>query len=390
MRNSAERLAVFLLILSTSFFYLVPISIWNSVKIMSLLIIIFLVFNLRCLFKNKGKFTLYIASFIFLCIGELIITKLRFNQGYISLFSMGIYYFVIMLYFILVFYKVSRDKIKKVFINLSLILSILLIAQFIAYEFFGVTFLKIDVGGIQRFGQVRIGEGAFIISLGIILAVAEVIKRKEILCRENTINFLSIILGMIDIIFIAKTRSILAFVLLSIGVMMLGSAKNFIQQLKIVSLSTIALIVLFSLPIMSKYQSLNSEKDWSTIARKGAIAYYINQTKEMPLFGVGIINPSESKEMYDYTRGPLGIYYRDDVGIIGFLNTFGVIGFIWYIALVIKILAIVFKSIINKSIRKRPQIIGLATFFIVCSSTVIFMDPQRIYLLPFILYIIEE
>ncbi|MDM0979081.1 hypothetical protein QTJ05_14230 [Clostridium perfringens] len=327
---------------------------------------------------------------MFLCIVEIIISKLRYDQSNISLFSVSIYYFVILIYFIISYYNVKQKEIIKIFINISLVLSIILIIQFVLYEKSGIAFLKINVGSVKRFGEVRISEGAHAVALGIILSFSEIIKSRKILLESNIKNILNLILGFIEIIFIAKTRSILVILIISIIFMLLYHSKGISERIKIIFMIIISSIILMNSNIVKKYDNLDSEEKWSTIARKGAIEYYLDQVVEKPLFGVGIINPSESIEMHYYARGPLGIYYRDDVGIIGFLNAFGLVGLIWYISLVYKILKIISVNIKKGCIRKNIQIIGLGMFLSACSFTIIFTDPQRIYLLPFVLYMIEE
>lgn len=387
MKKIAENLSIFILLFSTNFIFLLPISLWIVIKIFPILIGAFILFNPQCVLKAKGKFTVHSIFFIYLIICEIIITKLRYNLGNINLLATSISYFVILLYFILVYYRIDKEKIIKIFINLTLILSLVLILQFLVYEIWEITFLSLDLGSFLRFGEVRIGEGAFIISIGVILAIAKIINSNKLFSKENSINIVTVILGLADIIFVAKTRSILLFLIVSVFIMLIITIKN---KIKIISVCILCSLIFISSPIMKKYIELNNNEEWSTIARRGAIEYYLEQAKDMPIFGTGMINPGKDDELFYYARGPQGIFYRDDVGIIGLLNGFGAMGVLWYIILLASIAPIILKKIKMREISSSSHILGLFMFLLLCSTTIIFTDPQRLYLLPYILYMIEE
>lgn len=58
-------------------------------------------------------------------------------------------------------------------------------------------------------------------------------------------------------------------------------------------------------------------------------AYYFNGFMQHPIMGQGFIKPINSA-LTTLLYGPYGFYYLEDVGIVGCLFTFGLVGVFFY------------------------------------------------------------
>lgn len=143
-------------------------------------------------------------------------------------------------------------------------------------------------------------------------------------------------------------------------------------------------------PIITTYLESIDEKDSSLVIREDEIEYFLDQAKKNPIFGAGIIYPLEGTEPYYILMGSDGIFYASDVGIIGFLQSYGYTGVIWYIMLLLRILIVSIKIIMNKDVDNYVEVFIFLIYMICTSGTLIITDKHRNFMLPIILAIIEE
>ena len=69
--------------------------------------------------------------------------------------------------------------------------------------------------------------------------------------------------------------------------------------------------------------------DAGIAVRFRAIRHYLSHFYEYPLTGVGLISASKSLPGWQVLYGPYGQYYRSDVGLIGLMSQFGMLGLLW-------------------------------------------------------------
>ena len=90
-------------------------------------------------------------------------------------------------------------------------------------------------------------------------------------------------------------------------------------------------------------------------------------------------------------HGANGEYYREDVGIFGFYNNFGLIGIIWMLGLFYTMLKIVINKYRDKTIFKKPEYLAIVLMFILSEVTSInFINYDGIASFPLILLLLKD
>lgn len=393
MNHWLNKFIICVLLVSCNFFYLAPISIWNSLRIMNLAVIVFIMINSKLISKSKGKFSVQILIFLIMCIFEFILSKLNYNQSSTEILVTTLYYFVVLIYFIIVYYSNNdtNNFIKNCFVWISLILSIILISQMIVYELFTIKFLTVDIGERLRFGQVRLSEGGFFISLGIIISIGKMVNKKIKNYKVKLLYISTILLGGIYLILVSKTRGMIFSISITIILMLIITVKGIVNKLKVIAVIGLIGLVFVNSPIYQQYLDLSQVEKGSTDTRVEEVTYYLNETIQSPLFGTGIINATNPNDYaFNVVRGPNGSYFQDDVGIIGFANEFGMLGLIWYIWIIVSCFRILVEQFKDKSIFAIPENIGIFIFICLTSITLIVMDSVLLVYFPFVLYILES
>lgn len=388
MKISIQSILFVILIVYTRFFAFYPDS------FIQLLFITFFIFiNLLLLFRikinNRGYFRNCIYFFLFYVIIEMIISLFVYKQSLFHVIIQSYYYFTFLSYFIYIkLIKNEKDILitKKIIIYVATILISIFIIQTILHKS-GLYFINIQI--IERNNRLRITLFAILINIAFLISYGEVLKNGIKTSKLFIFNF---IIALYFIIFIQQTRSIILIIAICIFIGFLVKFLRYIKKgtkellfLIIICFSFLGTITIF--PYTSMYESL--EKDYGVVAREQAIDFYIAQIKEKPLFGMGIIKPIKGDQSYSLVHGPLGIYYKDDVGIIGFVNNFGIIGLGWYIFIMYKSYKLLRRLYINKLLNQNIELL-LVYIYIVCSTgNIIIMDPQRILFFPLLLSLLE-
>lgn len=392
MKDNFNKFIFIIILIMSRFLFLIPIDYTQTNMLIATLSILFIIFNSKCLIENKGKFMLHIMFFIFLIVSETIISSLRHNQDLFSVFKTSYAYYAIFLYYIITYYGNEEriEFIKQCFIKLSLIMSIILIAQYFVFNATRQTFICLDLSRAYRMGGVRIGEGSYFITMGMILSLAKLIKGENN-NRQKIFLIISLILEVFYIIFVAKTRAFLLVWLMIIVFMIMFGTKMSRSKIKLLFIGTLVLLVVINLPIMDKYKDLKVTEDYSTNARIGAINYYIEENKTKPIFGMGIVYEKNNNDKLSYLlHGNNGIFFRCDVGIFGLYSEFGMLGVIWYLMLIYTLIKLLFLQMYRSNYNSLAEKIGICSYMIFTSATLILVSQDFISYIPFILMLNEK
>ena len=383
---------LFYLLLSCNFIYLLPISIWNSLRILSVISIVLFIFKLNEISIDRGRFNNIIIMIFALCVVEIIISLLSYNQSIKEVIGTSLYYFNILFYYQLRLNRESCDylDIEKYIIIISSLISILQSVQYYMYINFGLKFLSIDFENNFRFDEIRINANSFLIGIGIILLISKLLTSNKLDLRNKITYYALIFINSFCLIYVGKSRGILGYLLVTILFMYIILKRGIVLKIKLIIIVSLGIFIIMKLPIMDKYINLINDDDGSTITRDSAITFYTDQIKSKPVLGMGIINAMDKKSKeYKLIRGPYGKFFRDDVGIWGYCNEFGLSGLILYLGIIVKLFRIVIVHRRNKELYKYIDKVGLLIFIILSSNTLIVMNGSRICYLPFILFIFE-
>lgn len=136
--------------------------------------------------------------------------------------------------------------------------------------------------------------------------------------------------------------------------------------------------------------STTSQYSLSTSARINAFHYYFDLWKNSPLCGIGVLNTNR-EDFYYIVHASVkgGFTYYEDLGILGLLFNFGLLGFLIFLIPFRRFLKIIL-SYWNSNIKEKILLIGLFCYFIFsCLLSQSVFDSQRILSLPFYIAIFE-
>lgn len=319
----------FLSILQERVFYQTDVSLTLFISIIGL---IYLIFNIKDVLNVKYEFKLMIFFLFLIDLYGVAISYFRYGQsiliGIISIHYLCIYglYF----YFTKLFKKGDIDKnienIKKIFINMGLIYSLLLILQSILYP---TIIFKLNFA--IRNG-LRI-QGCSIIEYAFAIAICDLIN-----------NF--------------KPNKLIAVTIMGYELLVINQARNVILVFAIIILFSVfkklydkkkiyAYLSIFCIPVIifaaSKLGYFNMANDiigeaqntqGTSGVRINEINYYVEKLKESHYTGIGVIG---SKVLKDTILGNDVGYYLEDIGISAFILKTGIAGLLWTIFWILKL-----------------------------------------------------
>ena len=393
-----------ILLIDLCFFYLIPRpgiigSLVNNYQKIGLTLFIVISISLvsKKIFKNnKYLFMVNIFNLLLLITGEIVISYIRFGQSPKSLLATSNHYIIIIAYFLIYYYLNENNNrleaLEIILIKFISTISIILLIQYIVYNFTGILFLNIDkqrtISSI-RFGSIRIYEGGYLPIFGIVLSFGILLKRHKSL-KIQKMSMVCLIASLMHLIFVSKSRMGLVMAGLSCGFMILRLySKNRVKKYTFMMLFVVILFIMVRLSFINQFITSINMKDYSLLTRIDAIEYYSEQLKENIFLGLGFIEPIEGDSSYYFVKGPSGMYYKDDMGLLGLVHTFGIVGLCWYTFMIIKVCKVLILLRRQNMQQNYIELYGM-TFLVFAGSIVMNpFDPQRIVVFPFLLALID-
>lgn len=298
-----------------------------------------------------------------------------YGQSIKTILKVSYFYYILLVYFVLSIIINSRSKLEKfkyTFVFLNNICNVLWIIKFLiqlsgfTYHFYLLLFtLPINMSYALKGNYKKTGWFG-IFTTGICLFVLS----------DNTagrIAFLVVIIGEYLVYYMIHIKR---------------------KQEKMISMAIILIIFFISIfcGILGEYIYAIINENVGHQIRISAIEYYINQFCQHPILGMGVIDPLASNSLYQLVHGGVnkfggvGQYYLEDVGIVGYLNQFGIIGIIiWYIILK-NILAIIKRSDQNLVVQ------NTGFFLLICIMMISLMPTNKapMPMLPILLTILSK
>lgn len=113
-------------------------------------------------------------------------------------------------------------------------------------------------------------------------------------------------------------------------------------------------------------------------------AYYFNGFMQHPIMGQGFIKPINSA-LTTLLYGPYGFYYLEDVGIVGCLFTFGLVGVFLFLTFITKGMKTIISGYKDRSIFSDSVVLGVFMFLVFTMPTLFLFDYARNGFLMFVL-----
>ena len=337
----------------------------------------------------KGYFFSYGMVLLALVVLEAIVTFGQYRQPLVLTIKEAFYYFVPIVTY-LAFCQIKRhvtvEKVCRILTKVSVIASSISILAFISYTYLGVNFLKLSTVGDESFrnGTIRFGVGGLIVYISVIVSMTRVLRK-----TYHNIDIYNIVLGLLQIIFVNKSRiTILYFIVVFIVVAIREKKTN-----KFFKCFIVLIILIMGVWALNFLENISSEistyidEDASLFVRLEAIEFYMEQFKQKPILGMGLLSADQTANNWRLVSGynTSHFYYREDVGAIGLLNKFGIVGVLWVICFLKKI----WKRVSAEESEHSMICQNIIIFLIVTMISLSFMDYQRVMYIFILLFISE-
>lgn len=321
-------------------FYLLNLNSSLWIYFLISITIILLVLNIKLIIKHRYRFILFIFTFLILNFIEISMTSLKFGQPFSMALSRYKYLLIFVAYIPIsvILNKINIEKLKIMIINLGTVLSILYIIQAIIYP----KLIIFNMYYMERADRIRFYTGSYLIIISILITFS------YLLCNFKRKYFIYLVIQIFMLIFVSQTRSsiVILFITLILGLLINIKDFNFKKFLKVFIM--ISFVIILLMPYISKLTDSIKDSLFNEYSDNGSISiridaqkYMINKIKENPLLGVG---------MYDNTyqeagniTGSVYKYYVADVGIIGFVFQYGILGLLVFVYLWIKMINSTYK-----------------------------------------------
>ncbi|WP_243346209.1 hypothetical protein [Parabacteroides sp. FAFU027] len=357
---------------------------YNLVRLLGGITIIALILNVNKI-KLKGKFTWIILFLMLYVLLEILISSILYSTSIHVMFAFSLGFATCLAYFL--FNNVEHERLTRRLCWFSTITITILTSLYLIFIFTGaeplIKFSEIPL----RMGVQRIYVGAYLFPYCFILALSKIIRYSNLKQRIPPLYIITLALTLFDLFFFIMTRAYLVILLFVAFVMILVFLK---WKPKIYLFITIAFFILIiginNIGILKAYIEFSQDADSDTMSiRYAAMNYYFNQTINGNFItGLGFIKP-DSYALRTLLNGPHEEFYREDVGIWGFFNTFGLIGLLWFISYILRATQIVMIKFKAKTIYNNPEFFGILLFFILAQfSTINIIDYGGIGALPII------
>lgn len=397
---------LFLILLQVSFFSLMTTSqrifLVNSYVYKTLtifLVFCLLGFNLIFNFYKTNQMRNY--YFLPMILGWILIYLLTFwgsllyyDQSLLTTIKNSYIYFMVALYFLLVLFFDSLKSFKFILNSFSIVgviyATILIIQAFL--EKVNFEFLDMGVYGLNPildsygpiFHLVRIAGPADFISFALLITIIKQIRFKN---PRPVTNGLFIVIDFLYVVLVSGTRMYMIIDFLLIVFFILSLLKDKFPGILYSLLSLGMLFGAALVPFMAK-MFVTGDRKLSFNIRQDEIKYYLGKVFHNDWFGIGF---PDAKKYNQLLHGPSnsrifmsnGKYYIEDVGAMGVVVIFGIlggIGLLWFAYKVIK----AFQLSVYKDV-----MLAMILFLIMTTATLSLIDPQRIFYLFILIYIME-
>lgn len=276
---------------------------------------------------NKGERNRSIDKWALAFAGAVVISAVAaVINGYVS-FTQAVYYNYINIVAVVVSCVGKSDRtdefVVKLLKTLSFAVSLLLLLQYI-FAGFGIYFFQENTLSL-RGGNIRILSGAWLISIGFIMFLYEVLMLKH---RKYTVH---LIVSLFSIVVVNQSRSLIFAISLAAIFIVIESGANYMKKNWTSKLAVILLILLLGCYMLyTAYKLFNTSLslgESSSAVRLSEYAYYFDLFKRHILFGFSN-HDSSYMSAPDYWGAKLYGYCVNDIGIVGYAAEYGTLGLV--------------------------------------------------------------
>lgn len=298
---------------------------------------------------SKSVFKLFIETFYLILIFDVIITFLYYFgvESLSTLFWNNSIYLSLLSYFMFVEYTYRSGYAQRLLVcilSFSLIMGGLLLIATYMCNTMGVVILPYsEMNPLHlRNDGVRFTKPSSCMILGFTCSLGCLFSEK--LRGKQYIHFIAamtLIVTFVVTVYTIQTRALIAGFLVMFGCVgvLAGPPKKTIKRI-FIGISGFGVFYFFIGDFISSIieSALHfSITELSVTARLGAYVYYLKKILENPFIGIGRLS-DQTNLGRELRHGVMGIYYPDDVGLIGGIAVFGIGIAVWYFMLIRKVL----------------------------------------------------
>lgn len=277
---------------------------------------------------------------------------------------------------------VDSEYFFKVLTKFNIVFSAIFLVSAIVFNFFNISLIP-QVNQIIKNGSIRYTDIVSICSISAILSIMIIFTNQY----PKKIHIINILISLAYIYYAAITR--VMFVVLVTTIIFVFIIKRKKITLKKLIIYYVLFLILLLLLYFSRAFDFVSDlvnpvlngswiDDGSYFARFGAIEYYIDSFIKNPILGFGVYVGGSGSISRMNMLSSKGIYYFNDVGLIGSLAQYGILFFFLYLFLL--------KIVSSKMVFKNHVVrYTLGSFLFLTCFTMIMTDAGRIYYLGILL-----
>lgn len=334
------------------------------------------------------EFKKYYKSVVLSILILAIYTVLTYRLQSVYLTLRVVSQYILMIWAVPIFYVMKRDgsisRIMETINILAVAWCVLILTQSFYYNMTGRTlfgFVDASTSGIRN-DTLRITTGC-LSNVALIYCFWKFFNGK---LKKNIYYVISFVILCSAMLYVAQSRAYTVVIACTLSAMVLFDTNNqrkFIRKILFVGL--IACLAFGTDFIQSYYNSIFTKYEISVSARTYAYGYYWSVFLKNPIFGFGLL-----KDQANYGSiysGPLRMAFLDDVGVVGQLAMLGV----FFIPIVIGFYVLLFRLYFRaKKIHgKNTLLIGLLTYMVLTSLTLMVFDQQRVCIVAPIIALFE-
>lgn len=405
--TTLQIFAILYLLIGDNFLNLValrsPLEICGVLAIVSFFIFLIIYNNKRRMIAKYNEIIKYVITTAILVIIISLISIIINNQTLSDVTKEGLPYYCVFLAAPLVYIMESKNGFKNILTIIyivTLVSLILLLIQVNLYKISGILFLKTLPNNsilylrseFLRFSLPSMTTFVTFYSVFKVLTrkTNEIEKKKKL---KLILHSCVIFLGVYCEVFIRQTRGSIPFYILSIYFMIVASKIYYRRYLNIFMVTIIGIFFLISSGLLDNY--LISISSNSTLiggadtinVRLDGIKYFWECFLKSPIWGNGFVW-NMSGDLFSKVHGPYGIYFYTDVGIFGMLANMGIVGILLVFLFYMRLFNIV-RFLRHKRAPESIYLIGVMTYFIMTSGSLLIFQSGRIVAVPFCLALFE-
>lgn len=394
------QVSFFSIIETTPRMFLLNSTVYKTLTIF--LVMCLLIFNITFNFDRLNKprryhFILFVVISIMAYLLVLWGSQCAYQQSVLVTLKNSYVYFMFVLYLVLVlFFNDERETnfLLQVVKYVGGIYSVVLIVQAVLFNR-GITFLDFGSYGLNpiydSFGPIfhfiRIANAADFISFAMLVTGVDVLIHKE--KKRMLIGSGLLLIDYLYIVFVSGTRMyMIADMLIIMAVVVIVAVKKY--KGLIFGLLTVMTVGGFMGTPLVINSFIGGKRKLSFDMRLGEIQYYADKIFHNGWFGIGF---PDSKRYDQLLHGPANShilmananYFLEDIGILGIVVVFGVLGLIGLIYFGYLLVT----AFIQAQGRYKQAILLIILYLVSTAATLSLLDPQRIFYLFFIVYLIE-